>query len=86
VIVTTASITDDQLNSLRAAAAEADDITTVVICDLAINGAVDLEDYSARHDWDTDRKAIWAKVSVMTRLDALKECVEQINYSHGEAE
>jgi hypothetical protein len=47
-------ITDDQIRALRREAAEASDLAQMVLCDLALEGEVDLEDYSGGGGWNAD--------------------------------
>jgi hypothetical protein len=49
----TRTVTDDEILALRREAAEASDLSQIVLCDLAIDGTITLNDYSGG-GWSDD--------------------------------
>lgn len=67
------NLTDAQIRSLRAEASDAGDHEMVAICDLALDGEIDTDDYSTL-DRDEARR-----VRCMSRDEAYAEIVEAID-------
>lgn len=72
-MLTTKSITTRQLSVMRSEAYQAGDYVQGAICDLAIYGSFDADDYTCLDDCESRR------VARMTQDDALAECVRVIN-------
>lgn len=71
------SLTESQIHSLSIAAAEAGDIAQVAICDLALTGGFDRDEWSALDGRDADR------VEAMTRDEAYASIVGVLNDEGG---
>ena len=74
---TTKSLTESQIRRLSTAAAEAGDIAQVAICDLALTGSFDRDEWSALDGRDADR------VEAMTRDEAYAVVVDVLNDEGG---
>ena len=70
---TTKTITHEQINALRAEAYTAGDYAMGAICDLALTGRFDADDYSVLERDDTRR------IAGMSRDDAYAACAEALN-------
>lgn len=77
MIATVKNLTNDRIRRLSTAAAEAGDIAQVAICDLALTGSFDRDDWSALDGRDADR------VEAMTRDEAYAAIVEALNDEGG---
>lgn len=71
-MTTTENITDRQIRILRAEAAAAGDPDQIAYCDLALDGEIDLDDYTG-----LDRETI-AALRNMSQEDARAECAQVI--------
>lgn len=69
---TTRNITDAQMRALRNEAAQAADFVQVAICDLALDGTFNRDDYTTLDRAESDR------VAGMTQDDAIAECARVI--------
>ena len=72
-MLTTKTITNEQISKLRAEAYEAGDHLQGAICDLALDGEIDTDDYT------TLEKDEARRVRDMSRDEAIAVCVETIN-------
>ena len=70
---TVKNLTDEQISRLRSEAGQAGDYVMGAICDLALNGSFDRDDYTALDGNEADR------VAAMTREDAYAAIVDAIN-------
>jgi len=71
--LTTKTITEKHLSSLHEEACKSGDYAQVAICDLAIDGSFDGDDYTTLETRDVKR------IARMTQEDALTECARVIN-------
>ena len=71
--VTARSITHEQIRSLRNAASSAGDSLQAAICDLAIDGTIDTD------DWTVLEASEVRRLRNMSQDDAVAACVEAIN-------
>ena len=72
---TTENVTEKQIRALRRESAEAGDFLQVAICDVAIDGPINLSDYTTLDDVPAAKLA-WLRS--MTRREAEAECVRVI--------
>lgn len=72
------NITETQMRALRNEAGEASDYVQVAICDLALDGSFDRDDYTTLDRAESDR------VAGMTQDDAIAECVRVIAQSEAQ--
>ena len=72
-MTTTKGLTEKQIRKLRAEAYRAGDMLMGAICDLALDGEIDVDDYTSL-ERDESRR-----VGGMTRDEAYAEIVEAIN-------
>jgi hypothetical protein len=70
--ITAKSLTDHEIRVLRAESAEAADYQQVAICDLALHGEIDADDYTTL---ERDEARMLAE---MTRAEAVEECARVI--------
>jgi 2C-methyl-D-erythritol 2,4-cyclodiphosphate synthase len=70
---TSKSITEQRISLLRTEALSAGDYAMAAICDLAIDGAIDTDDYSTLSTEEARR------VDGMTQHDAVAECVRVVS-------
>jgi len=73
---TAQTISNSQIRSLRSEAAQAGDEVQVIICDIALNGRLDMDDY----DMSISPAKI-AGLRAMTQEEALVECADAISAS-----
>lgn len=69
---TARNVTEAQLSQLRSEAAEAGDFVQVAMCDLALDGSIDGDDYTTLSREETRR------VTSMSQAEAVQACVEAI--------
>lgn len=68
------SITEQDIRDLRNAAVTLDDDSdTVALCDLALDGEIDMDDYT------TVSRSFASRLQAMTRDEAYALCVERYN-------
>ena len=72
-IITTKNVTDAEIAALGAASAEHDDFEQVAICELAITGNFDADDFTALSREEA------RKVGSMSQQDAITACVDVLN-------
>lgn len=71
--LTAKTITFDQIKALRSEAAQAADYDQVAICDLALDGEIDTDDYTCLSDSGVER------LRSMGRDEAYQACADAIN-------
>ena len=74
------SLTDSMIRTLRAEAIEASDYEQIAICDLALDGSIDCDDYTTLSQ-QADRR-----LRGMSQEDAWAECAEAIESARASVE